>query len=133
MVRNIGGFRRFVYLKAGQDLRQNFGKISDRLYIIIPLPALTVRESAVDIYAFSASPEGITVSRRGIRYFHISIFHLRGLGCKKNGKFYIRFILVCAYNDEEEYKRINLEGSISLTEFYSKLPQYSKDQEIIFF
>ena len=42
-------------------------------------------------------------------------------------------ILVCAYNDEEEYKRINLEGSISLTEFYSKLPQYSKNQEIIFF
>ncbi len=42
-------------------------------------------------------------------------------------------ILVCAYNDEEEYKRINLEGSISLAEFYSKLPQYSKDQEIIFF
>lgn len=42
-------------------------------------------------------------------------------------------ILVCAYNDEEEYKRINLEGSISLAEFYSKLPQYSKDQEITFF
>ena len=42
-------------------------------------------------------------------------------------------MLVCAYNDEEEYKRINLEGSISLGEFYSQLPQYSKDQEIIFF
>jgi len=42
-------------------------------------------------------------------------------------------VLVCAYNDEEEYRRINLEGSISLTEFYSKLLQYSKDQEIIFF
>jgi hypothetical protein len=42
-------------------------------------------------------------------------------------------ILVCAYNDEEEYKRINLEGSISLSEFYSKLPQYSKEQDIIFF
>ena len=42
-------------------------------------------------------------------------------------------VLVCAYNDEEEYKRINLEGSISLAEFYSKLPQYAKDQEIIFF
>jgi len=32
-------------------------------------------------------------------------------------------ILVCAYNDDEEYKRINLEGSISLSEFYSRLPQ----------
>jgi hypothetical protein len=42
-------------------------------------------------------------------------------------------ILVCAYNDDEEYKRINLEGSISLSEFYSKLPQYSKEQDIIFF
>ena len=42
-------------------------------------------------------------------------------------------ILVCAYNDDEEYKRINLEGSISLSEFYSKLPHYSKEQEIIFF
>jgi hypothetical protein len=42
-------------------------------------------------------------------------------------------ILVCAYNDDEEYKRINLEGSISLSEFYSKLPQYSKEQDIVFF
>jgi hypothetical protein len=42
-------------------------------------------------------------------------------------------ILVCAYNDDEEYRRINLEGSISLSEFYSRLPQYSKDQEIIFY
>ena len=42
-------------------------------------------------------------------------------------------ILVCAYKDDEEYRRINLEGSISLSEFYSRLPQYSKDQEIIFY
>ncbi len=42
-------------------------------------------------------------------------------------------LLVCAYSDEEEYKRINLEGSISLSELYSRLPQYSKDQEIIFY
>ena len=42
-------------------------------------------------------------------------------------------VLVCAYKDDEEYKRINLEGSISLGEFYSRLPQYSKDQEIIFY
>ena len=42
-------------------------------------------------------------------------------------------ILVCAYSDDEEYKRINLEGSISLSEFYSRLPLYSKDQEIIFY
>ncbi len=42
-------------------------------------------------------------------------------------------LLVCAYSDEGEYKRINLEGSISLSELYSRLPQYSKDQEIIFY
>lgn len=42
-------------------------------------------------------------------------------------------VLVCAYSDDEEYKRINLEGSISFSEFYSRLPQYSKDQEIIFY
>ena len=42
-------------------------------------------------------------------------------------------VLVCGYNDEEEYKRINLEGSISLSEFYSRLSQYSKDQEIVFY
>ena len=32
-------------------------------------------------------------------------------------------ILVCAYNDDEGYRRINLEESISLSEFYSRLPQ----------
>jgi len=42
-------------------------------------------------------------------------------------------ILVCAYSDDEEYERINLEGSISLSEFYSRLPRYSKDREIIFY
>ena len=42
-------------------------------------------------------------------------------------------VLVCAYSDDEEYKRISLEGSISLSEFYSRLPLYSKDQEIIFY
>ncbi len=42
-------------------------------------------------------------------------------------------ILGCAYNADEEGRRINLEGSISLSEFYSRLPQYSKDQEIILY
>jgi len=42
-------------------------------------------------------------------------------------------VLVCAYKDDEEYSRINLEGSKSLSEFYSRLPQYSKDQEIILY
>lgn len=32
-------------------------------------------------------------------------------------------ILVCAYNDDEGYRTINLEESISLSEFYSGLPQ----------
>ena len=42
-------------------------------------------------------------------------------------------ILVCAYRDDEECKRINLEGSISFTEFSSRLSQYSTEQDIIFF
>ncbi len=42
-------------------------------------------------------------------------------------------ILVCAYNDDERYKQMQLEGSIPLSEFDSKLSQYSKDQEIIFY
>lgn len=42
-------------------------------------------------------------------------------------------ILVCAYNDDERYKQMQLEKSIPLSEFDSKLSQYSKDQEIIFY
>jgi len=42
-------------------------------------------------------------------------------------------LLVCAYEDDEKCKRVNLEGAIFLTEFRSKLPSLPKDQELIFY
>ena len=42
-------------------------------------------------------------------------------------------ILVCAYEDESKFKKMQLQGAISLSEFKSKLSSLSKDQEIIFY
>lgn len=42
-------------------------------------------------------------------------------------------LLVCAYDDDEKFKRIHLEDAISLEEFRSKLSTLSKDQEIVFY
>lgn len=42
-------------------------------------------------------------------------------------------LLVCAYDDDEKFKVVHLEGAISLNEFKSKLPSLAKDQEIIFY
>jgi hypothetical protein len=42
-------------------------------------------------------------------------------------------ILVCAYEDESKFKMMRLQGAISFSEFKSKLPSISKDQEIIFY
>ena len=42
-------------------------------------------------------------------------------------------ILVCAYEDESKFKMMRLQGAISFSEFKSKLPSMSKDQEIIFY
>lgn len=42
-------------------------------------------------------------------------------------------LLVCAYEDDERFKNLRLEGAISFNEFKSKLPSLSKDQEIIFY
>jgi len=42
-------------------------------------------------------------------------------------------LLVCGYNDEEKFKAMQLEGAISYSEFESRLPKISKDQEIIFY
>jgi hypothetical protein len=44
-----------------------------------------------------------------------------------------RTLLVCAYEDEEKFKKMQLEGAISLNEFRSKLPLLPKNQEIIFY
>jgi hypothetical protein len=42
-------------------------------------------------------------------------------------------LLVCAYDDEAKCRKVNLEGSISLTSFQSRVGSLPKTQDIIFF
>ena len=42
-------------------------------------------------------------------------------------------LLVCAYDDDEKFKNNHLQGAISLSEFKSRLPSLSQDQEFIFY
>jgi hypothetical protein len=42
-------------------------------------------------------------------------------------------LLVCAYEDEEKCKKVNLEGAIFLTELKSRVSALPKDQELIFY
>ena len=42
-------------------------------------------------------------------------------------------LLVCAYDDEGKFNQNNLEGAIAMSEFESRLPSLSKDQEIVFY
>jgi hypothetical protein len=42
-------------------------------------------------------------------------------------------LLVCAYDSEEQFRSLQLDGAISLSEFKAKLPALSKDQEIVFY
>ena len=42
-------------------------------------------------------------------------------------------LLVCAYDDETKFKRVQLEGAISLSDFQSRLGTLTPDQEIIFY
>lgn len=42
-------------------------------------------------------------------------------------------LLVCAYEDEAKFKKMKLEGAISLSEFISQLPELANDQEIVFY
>ena len=42
-------------------------------------------------------------------------------------------LLVCAYENEAKYKRLNLDGSISLADFQSRVASLPKTQEIIFY
>ena len=47
----------------------------------------------------------------------------------KSGK----VLLVCAYEDEEKFKALRLEGAISFQDFRSRLDSMPKEQEIIFY
>ncbi len=42
-------------------------------------------------------------------------------------------LLVCAYDDEAKCRMVNLEGSISLKSFQSRVGSLPKTQDIIFF
>jgi rhodanese-related sulfurtransferase len=42
-------------------------------------------------------------------------------------------LLVCAYEDEEKFKKMHLEGAISLNEFKNMAGSLSGEQEIIFY
>jgi hypothetical protein len=42
-------------------------------------------------------------------------------------------LLVCAYDDEARYQLLNLDGSISLSSFESKVASLPKTQEMIFY
>lgn len=42
-------------------------------------------------------------------------------------------LLVCAYEDNEKFRQMHLEGGISFNEFKNKVATLPKDQEIIFY
>jgi hypothetical protein len=42
-------------------------------------------------------------------------------------------MLVCAYEDEEKFRKMLLQDAIPLQEFKTRLPALSKEQEIIFY
>jgi len=42
-------------------------------------------------------------------------------------------LLVCAYADEEKFKRNHLEGAITIAELDARRTSLSKDHEIIFY
>jgi len=42
-------------------------------------------------------------------------------------------LLVCAYEDEEKFRKLHLQDAISLREFKDRLPVLSREQHIIFY
>ena len=42
-------------------------------------------------------------------------------------------LLVCAYDDDDKFKKNHLQGAISLGEFKAKLPSLPKEQAIVFY
>jgi hypothetical protein len=42
-------------------------------------------------------------------------------------------LFVCAYENDEKFKRMHLEGALSFNEFKNRIASLSKDQEIIFY
>ena len=42
-------------------------------------------------------------------------------------------VLVCAYDDEQKFKNLHLEGALSFQEFVAGIDTLPKEQEIIFY
>lgn len=42
-----------------------------------------------------------------------------------------RALLVCAYDSDEKFRAMRLQGAISFNELMSRLPSLGKDQEIV--
>ena len=42
-------------------------------------------------------------------------------------------LLVCAYDGEEKFEQVHLEGALSLDAFRARLPELPKNREIIFY
>lgn len=42
-------------------------------------------------------------------------------------------LLVCAYDSDEAFRSMHLEGAISLKEFKDRVNSLAKDQEIVFY
>jgi hypothetical protein len=42
-------------------------------------------------------------------------------------------LFVCAYDDEEKFRKMHLEGAISFTVFRDMATSYAKEREIIFY
>ena len=42
-------------------------------------------------------------------------------------------ILICAYDDDATFQKMRLDMALSLSEFQKRLPEISKEQEIIFY
>jgi len=42
-------------------------------------------------------------------------------------------LLVCAYDNEETFRTMGLEGAISLQDFKNQVSRIPKDQEIVFY
>jgi len=42
-------------------------------------------------------------------------------------------LLVCAYEDEEKFRKTHLQDAISLQDFKTRLPALSREQEVVFY
>ncbi|MGA9756584.1 MAG: hypothetical protein WBV23_15720 [Desulfobaccales bacterium] len=42
-------------------------------------------------------------------------------------------LLVCAYDSDDRFRQVHLEGALSLREFKSLLPALPKDREVVFY